>query len=623
MSIYDDNLLFLKQNNPTLLGRLLAVPQRRCKAEPAKNGTLTLVYSLDQTPYYLHSRFNPEAESTKIIANKDTSSGHIIVMGLGLGYHLQKLMETKGKISRILLIEPDLEIVKHSLKTLRWRKLMSRGDFFYVFGSDFEEIIRAIHNFINIITFDKVEYIDLPSETRLLGDFFRKARQTADNEIKTELYDIKTRLAESYMLPRNVLKNLPLILGTRPTAHLKNMFPGTPGFIVSAGPSLDKNILHLKKIKDRALLITVDTALKPLLKRSVQPHFTAIGDPSHKNYLHLQGTQGEIRHFIAAEAGIAHQVFRDFQDKIFTLSVGKPIVRLIEQNSEPLGELEAWGSVISIALELAVYMGLDPIIFVGQDFAFTDTRNHCRGTSWEEKQMEYSRDLAQLQRFERQSISGNKRVIETNDITGNKTFTSERLKLYKNYLVRMVEKYPHVSFINATEGGIFSEIPHMPLYQAIKKFVYGKAEIDYRRMHRLPTLDKKENIRRLATFFNDKVAYFEGYKRKIEEIADVPAKLGNFTRETALPLLAEADAVKNELYTVPQNGEIVELWSISPIYHFLREYKRIEQKELDESYIKETAVLYQTYFRNIIPLVEDIIKVFKQTARKLEKGVKG
>jgi hypothetical protein len=621
MSVYDENLLFLKQKDPALLSTLLAVTHRRCKTEPAKNGTLTLVYSLNQTPYYLHSRFNPEAESAKIIAKKDTSADHIIVMGLGLGYHLQKLMETKGKISRVLLLEPDLEIVKHSLKTLRWKKLMNRGDFFYVFGADFEEIIRAVHNFINIITFDTVEYIDLPSETRLLGDFFKKARQVTDNEIKTELYDFKTRLAESYMLPRNVLRNMPLILKTRPAVHLKDRFPGTPGFIISAGPSLDKNVLHLKKIKDRALLITVDTALKPLLKRSIQPHFTAAGDPSHKNYLHLQGTQTELQHFITAEAGIAHQVFRDFRDQIFTLSVGKPIVRLIEENSEPIGELEAWGSVISIALELAVYMGLDPIIFVGQDFAFTDTRNHCRGTSWEEKKLEYTRDLAQLQRFEKQSIRGNKKVVEINDIVGNKTFTSERLKLYKNYLVRMVEKYPHVRFINATEGGIFSEIPHMPLYEAIKKFVYGKAEIDCSGILRLPTLDKEENIRRLTAFFNSKGAFFEDYQKKIDEISEALEKLDNFSRDAALPVLAAADAVKNALYAVPQNGEIVELWSLSPIYHFLREYKRIEQKELDESYIKETVELYQTYFHNITPLIEDIITVFKQTSKKLGKKI--
>lgn len=617
MSIYEKNLSFFEKKFPELRKYLDAVPDGKCKIETAKNGEPTLVYSHNGTPYYLHSKFNPRAESEKIIANKNTDASHIVVLGLGLGYHLEKTLESKDKFSRVLLFEPEPEIIKHSLKTLNWEKLLKRKDFYYAFGTDLNEITRKVQSFINIITLDTVEFIELPSETRILGPFFANVRELVDNEIKTSLYDFRTRLAESYMLPRNVLKNLQWILKTRTAAQLKNSFPGTPGFIVSAGPSLDKNVLHLKKIRGRALTITVDTALKPLLKRSIQPHFTAIGDPSHKNYLHLQGTENELEHFIAAEAGIAHRVFRDFHHKTFTLSVGKPIVRLIEENSEPLGELEAWGSVISIALELAVYMGLNPIVFVGQDFAFTDTRNHCRGTSWEENKLEYTSDLDQLQRFEKQSIAGNKKVVETHDIRGNKTFTSERLTLYKNYLARLTEKYPHIQFINATEGGIFSEIPHMPLYDVIKRFVYGKPVIDFDRVHQLPLPAKKENIKKLKTFFNIKIAFFKDYLEKVKGELQTLEAVEIVNRETVPPLLNDAEAVKDYLYAVPQNGEIVEMWSVSPIYHFLRKFRQIEHRRLNETYFKENIELYITYFRNIKPVIEDIVKRFKATAEKL------
>lgn len=620
MSIYEENILFLEKQFPELLKFLQSVPDKKCKTETAKNGALTLLYFQDQTPYYIHSKFNPLEESAKIIAHKNLSADHIIVMGLGLGYLLEKIMATKSRFSRVLLIEPEPEIIKRSLETFRWQKLLTRGDFFYVFGNSFAEITRMIHTFINIVTLDTVEYIELPSETRILKPFFSKTRQVIEEEIKTNIYDFKTRMAESYMLPRNILKNLPLILDTRPVAHLKNAFPNTPGFIVSAGPSLDKNMLHLKKIRNRALLIAVDTALKPLLKRSIHPHFTAIGDPSHKNYLHLQGTEKEIRHFIAAEACIAHQVFRDFQDKIFTLSVGKSMVRMIEEHSEPFGELEAWGSVISIALTLALYIGLDPIIFVGQDFAFTDTRNHCRGTSWEDDLLEYTSDLDQLQRFEKQSISGNKRVIEIKDIYGNKTLTSDRLKLYKNYLVGLVGKYPHTRFINATEGGIFSEIPSMPLHETIQRFVYGRPEIDFSKLQHLPTLNKKENTRRLRDFFRTRLTFFQDYHQKVQEALrmlrdikdDSPA-----ARDMVFPILAAVETIKNDLYTDTQNGDMVEMWSPSPIYYFLKGYKRVEHKESDQSYIKENIRLYKTYFQDINPLLEDIIKRFKETIESL------
>lgn len=178
MTIYEQNLIFLKQAFPELLNYLLNSPGGRCRTETAKNGSLTLTYTVNNTPYYLHSKFNPQKESAKIIASQNTSADHIVVMGLGLGYHLQEIMAAKAPYSRILLVEPDGEIARASLHTLRWFELLNRPDFFYVLGVDFNQIAHAVYPFINMASFEKIEYIELPAETRILGDFFGKARET-------------------------------------------------------------------------------------------------------------------------------------------------------------------------------------------------------------------------------------------------------------------------------------------------------------------------------------------------------------------------------------------------------------------------------------------------------------
>ena len=56
---------------------------------------------------------------------------------------------------------------------------------------------------------------------------------------------------------------------------------GYPAFIVSAGPSLDKNIDMLKEVKGRGMIMAVDTAIKPLLKKGIVPDIVASVDP-HK-----------------------------------------------------------------------------------------------------------------------------------------------------------------------------------------------------------------------------------------------------------------------------------------------------------------------------------------------------
>lgn len=619
MSILEQNVQFLKNRAPELLALISRIPQKRAATAPAKNGSLTLIYHQNDTPFYLHSRFNPQEESRKVLQKRNLEADHIVVLGLGLGYHLELLMTQKDSLTRVLLVEPDMEIVGHSLKTLNWKHLFNRKDFFYCFGPDLDQLAETLHGFINITALDKVEFVELPAETRLLKPFFENAREIIEAEIKAHLYDFKTRLAESYMVPRNIMKNLPLILKTRPITRLKNALAGVPGFIVSAGPSLDKNVLFLEKLRDRGVMVAVDTALKPLLKRSIQPHFTAIGDPSHKNYLHLQGCEEQLEHFIVAETGIAHQVFKDFQDKLFTLSIGKSLVRFLEVHSEPLGEIDAWGSVISVAVAFAVYIGLNPIVFVGQDFAFSGTRNHCRGTSWEENKMEYSRSLDELQRFEAQSIAGNKKVMEVDDIYGHKTHTSERLALYKNFLVRMTRKFPNTRFINATQGGIFSEIPHMPLYETIRQYVYGREPIDTAALHQLPIFSTKKNIAGIKDYIQQINTFFTGYLEQIDDALEKIEKAEKMKPSESLPLFQFLDETQQKLYADLQYGEILEIWSAAPIYHYLKEYKEIRGRQLDQATFTKGLDIYRKYYRNLKPLTKDIIKQFKITAKKIQR----
>ncbi|MCP4220641.1 MAG: motility associated factor glycosyltransferase family protein [bacterium] len=617
MDIYEDNIKYLETHFPDLLAYLQSTPGGKCGTETAKNGSLTLTYYRDNTPFYIHSRFNPQRESEKLVAGKNLAGGHVVVMGLGLGYHLQKIMETKDHLTRVLLVEPDTEIIRQSLKTLQWRKLLKRHDFFYVFGSDLIQVANAVYGFVNMVNFDTVEYVELPSETRLLAGFFSKARKVLDDEFKTSLHDFKAQMAESVMLPRNVLKNLPYILKSRPTEALRDKFKGVPGFIVSAGPSLDANVLHLKKLRNRGLMIAVDTALKPLLSRSLQPHFTAVADPSYKNYLHLLGTCGHLNHFLAAEAGVAFRVFKDFHQNLFTLTVGRPITRLIETYSQTMGQLEGWGSVITIALELAIHMGMDPIVFVGQDFAYTDSRNHCRGTSWEEASSESGKNLDQMQRFEKQAITGNRKVSELTDIYGNTTYTSERFDLYKNFLERQMQKHPDRHFINATEGGVLSAIPCMSLREVLSRFVYNKAPVDFFVVREIPQMEKSGNPVKLKSFFNDKVSFYSGFLEKTGMIIKQLRGLKDFSPAVAAPVLALAEEVKKRLYQVSENGEIVEMWSPMPAYRFLKEFKRVELEVSDDSYFSECTALYKNYFEDIEPVIKDIVANFKKASARI------
>src|SRR5947207_12101996 len=66
-------------------------------------------------------------------------------------------------------------------------------------------------------------------------------------------------------------------------------FRNVPLVIVSAGPSLDLNIEELRGIEDRCFILSVDTALRPLLAAGVTPHAVITADPSEMNARHVAG----------------------------------------------------------------------------------------------------------------------------------------------------------------------------------------------------------------------------------------------------------------------------------------------------------------------------------------------
>ncbi len=620
MDLYNENLDFLKTFSPQLYQVLVNLPEQHYSTTPSKSGPLTLSYHTGGQTFYIHSKYNPIAEAEKLLQKANLEADHIVLFGMGCGYHLEQLINRKNPKTRVLVVEPEMEVAKHALKALKWEPVFNRPDLFFAFGKNLNVLAETIEVFFDMVSFTKFETIELPAAVRFQKDYFSKAKARLDSEIKTLLYDFKTRMAEESMVPRNILKNIGGILETRRVNHLEDKFTGKPAFIVSAGPSLDKNILLLKKIKNRAVIICVDTALKPLLKRGIQPHFTVAADPSYKNYLHLQDTQSKLDYFLVTDTGIAARVYRDFQEHLFSVSLGKPLFKMIENNIGEIGEVDAWGSIISLALTFALYLGCNPIVFLGQDFAYTDMRNHCRGTSWEEKWLEGTNQLEELQRYEKRSIKGIAKMHEPPDVYGNKTLSSDRLILYKNYLVKTLTSTPQVRFINATEGGILTEIETKPLHNVLREFVYGQPEINFKELYKLPSIRTQDpkSRKKLNTFFKGKIAFFKKYRKKATEISNQLINLRGLPFQSAVAVLEEAENLKHHLYSNLQNGEIVEMWSQGPIYAYLRKSAKLEGQPVDEDNLDEFGQLFSEYFKKLTPLVTGIIKGFEDGLHALE-----
>lgn len=415
---------------------------KRLQLVPARTGQPTV--EVDGTAY--HSPYDPVREVEKFYARFPLEEADVVLhFGWGLGY-CREVLEARTKPgARIVVFEPDEELFQLSLQS-RGSSRSSAIEF--VVG---EKVCRFFDEWPlgHCQETDRILWIEWPAALRgnpalaetLKAGFKRHLRDRAANLLT------HFRNGENYF--ENVIRNFQY--QSDPDAgRLFGLFPGAPLVIVSAGPSLDRNIAELRGCEDRCFILSVDTALRPLLAAGVVPHAVLIADPSELNAQHIAGVVPSSTFVIAEQA--VHASALEGASKRFLFGLGLFPDPLFAKYGFGKARLDAWGSVATIALDLACRMGASPVIFAGQDFAYSWNRDYASHTIYHGNHF----DVLE---------SGKAR---TADIFGNEAYTTENLIAYRDFFIRRMKQSPKTRFINATEGGILTggaEI--LPLREAL------------------------------------------------------------------------------------------------------------------------------------------------------------
>ncbi|WP_278337298.1 motility associated factor glycosyltransferase family protein [Clostridium butyricum] len=120
--------------------------------------------------------------------------------------------------------------------------------------------------------------------------------------------------------------------------------------------------------------------------------------------------------------------------------------------------LSTYGSVAHSMVSVAILLGCNPIIFIGQDFAYTNDSAHSeyldtKHNSWKFNQVKSNTDFF---------VEG---------VGGGKVRTSIILDLYRRGMEKIIQEHPDIKFVNATEGGArMNGTEEMTFCDAIKRY---------------------------------------------------------------------------------------------------------------------------------------------------------
>lgn len=434
--------------------------------EPSRRGSVTCrVPGASGALVYLHSKYDPMREAQKwadgIIAQADTQAsekdGHFpmcyFIDGFGLGYHVKALFDRLPGETVILVSERNVALLRTALEQF---------DYSEMFASDRVEIItRADRE----EAFNKLQ---VHGNAMMMGTLFTRSMQNqVDVEFHREVHTMVSEyaaflrshmislLANSSITCENVLLNLGSYVGTGSVGVLKNRFQGCPAVVVSAGPSLGKNLELLKEIRDRVIVIAVQTTLKPLLNFGITPDFVTSLDYHEVGTRFYEGLEEELRDVhLVAEPKANWRVIDYYRDRGPMSLLGNEVARLaLGEENDDHANIPAGATVAHLAFYLGEYIGADPVIFIGQDLGYSNNVYYSPGTAlhtvW---QGEFNRFCTvEMKEWERIVRSRNiLRLVE--DVHGQPIYTDEQMFTYLQQFEKDFAK-SKIRVIDATGGG--------------------------------------------------------------------------------------------------------------------------------------------------------------------------
>lgn len=417
----------------------------------------------------------------------------VFLFGIGSGAYLKALVKGSKKEVNIVVYEPSIRIFLKTLHEVDLSEEIKNRPIAFVIeeinGEEFEPIMDKV------LVFENLEFLIEevhPNYKEWYAEKLMEKIRPIQRKAEGIMMDQNTGERFSAYLANNVLSNMRYICEGYHTKGLAQAVPTDgPAILVSAGPSLNKNIHELKKAKNKAFILAVDTALKPLLKAGIRPDAFATIDA--RKPFHLIDVEGAETIPVIAPTCAFHMITEHQKGKKIFYNDGYGIpCHIYLMNGKEFPNVALGGSVACSAFSLLYKMGFETIILVGQDLAYSGNKSHADGTFQEKMPEENTKNMIM--------VKGN----YEEQVPTRRDFRSF-LDWFNMYIKGAKEYQKNLRVINATEGGAYIEGTELYALKDIIEEVCQK-EVDY-----------SEKIEHMESAFSD-----EERKRAVEYLHKIP-----------------------------------------------------------------------------------------------------
>lgn len=415
-------------------------------------GQANLIVEAGQSRCFLHSAYDRAHEMRELFRDVSPATQILVLYGFGMGDAIVWAGENLPELERVIVIEPSPQLMVTALKYPGVvDKLKKAPVVDFVVNKPVKEAAEFMMGRMEQDFHKKYGFAFHLAHRSLFRGYYEEFSEQVLTYFRRTGVGIRTVEANIFVKTQNILNNLKA--KSVNIDDLLSKIKGRPAIMVSAGPSLDKNIHLLEKAKEKAFVVAVGSAIKILYNKGIRPHARAAFSPHPDENTVFDGIADFEDIPLIYSNTLDYLVVKNYDaPKARMVMDSDPITRyLYTRGGIPHTLVGSGGTIANVTFDLLCRAGCSQIIFTGQDMCYTDLKLYADG-SWSDPRI----------------AGAAQGLIKEKNIYGEEVFTSAAFAGIRQDLEAALARYPHLTFWNATEGGLpIAGAPAKPLAEVL------------------------------------------------------------------------------------------------------------------------------------------------------------
>ncbi|WP_019424721.1 motility associated factor glycosyltransferase family protein [Paenibacillus sp. OSY-SE] len=407
----------------------------------ARDGSPNVEIHKNERVVALHSLYHPNREAEgwlKSIENRIEESGHVLIVGFGLGYHLQHLLK-KYPTKKYYIYEPDIQLLHLALKLRDLTDILNHPSVITLAVGEEDYVLTLLLEAISSLVTDKFEEVTIPIYKQLYGETISKLHTIS----KQILLQYRANYITQYYFEKawfqNIIYNIDKVLTSKSIVSLEKACSDIPAIIVGSGPSLKDDIGYLREISSKVLIIAAGSSVQALLHHNIEPHLVISmdgGEPNLKVFQNVDTTQIPLLFATTIHHGIVEQ---NHEWRLSTRLNLDEITPYLFSNSEGEPSFISTGSVTGTCIQFAAFIGCKKIYLAGQDLSYPNDEYYSEGVKHITEEAK------------KNTIEAAHEWIE--NVHGGKNRTTDKMLVTLRDLELLMSIYTDIEFINTSSKG--------------------------------------------------------------------------------------------------------------------------------------------------------------------------